>query len=239
MSSPSSSLPLAPSLAAARTHPCVPGGRSHCRSEHSADPYYRQHQMTVGTADRGITCRARGCTSKNGQCLRCPYEVRPSAYACSRYTRRCAVYRAMSTRCLRLRCVRAWCVPPPVECMWYLATRSSMAGMANPTPPYLPLVHATECRFYMPRVSIALHTMSDVSLNQSVPGARAQSSPDIRACRACWSGHLNFGSGQKTRGGAAWKLEPKIGSPFTFPLHFFYAAESVSCLNVLGFRSPC
>ncbi|KAJ7458999.1 hypothetical protein FB451DRAFT_1273049 [Mycena latifolia] len=56
--------------------PCVPGGRSQCTQ--SADPYYRRHQMTVSTADRGITCRARGCTSKNGQCLRCLYEVRLS-----------------------------------------------------------------------------------------------------------------------------------------------------------------
>ncbi|KAJ7432539.1 hypothetical protein FB451DRAFT_1284414 [Mycena latifolia] len=70
-------------------------------------------QSADPTADRGITGRARGRTSKNSQCLRCPYEVRPSAHACSRYTRRCAGYRTMSTyftlrklwgRCLRLRC---------------------------------------------------------------------------------------------------------------------------------------
>ncbi|KAJ7460769.1 hypothetical protein FB451DRAFT_1563224 [Mycena latifolia] len=118
--------------------------------------------MTMSAADRRITS-AQGRTSKNGQCLRCPYEAL-DALACMRAQAWQALPRvtlgdAVSTAAVRARLVRA-----PVERMRCLAMRSSMAGTANPLPPHSPLVHTSEGRFYMPRMPPALHAVSGASL---------------------------------------------------------------------------
>ncbi|KAJ7466910.1 hypothetical protein FB451DRAFT_1259498 [Mycena latifolia] len=198
--------------------PCVPGGRSQCTQ--SADPCYRRHQMTVSTADRGITCRARGCTSKNGQCLRCLYEMPSLAHAripgsaCARYMRRCTRNRATSAYYTPRKLWR-WC-------RWLRHGEPHSTAFATRTP---------EGPFYMPRVPLALHAMNSASLPAWL---------HVPACYALINGFF-----KKKHGGAAWRRQrtvlAEIVSAFTsdFSLHFFCATESVSCLSVVGFRSLC